>query len=572
MRRRAPTSFGLAVAVVLGGGAGCFDGLWLEGRPCQSDTDCGPQLFCSKGFCGGPQCPIDALPNGVCPCPGPSNWACAELAPATQRKIDVLLVLDDAGSSLWNDQTRMSAIGDAVLDSLDQTLADFRIGITTSDLGNPACGETTPPVGRLLFSSCRNRVWDFVDGDEDVRQDCFAACAHDMIVADPTPLDDEDEEGAAPRPWLEGNAGVANTGQIPPREALGCLIPQGIAGCEFGQPLEALHTALDRMEDPEDPGFGFLREDAHLLVLVVTDGVDCSAQDVSIFDPQGAKTFWGDPGAMQATQAVCWNAGVACSGGPGTYDDCAPTDLAADGSPADAAAGVLHSLSRYEARLAQVRADKLAVDPDLQVVVAGIAGVPEGYPNTPLVYADADAPFLDAYGIGPGCGSVDDAFAIPPVRVRALAQAFAPAKQAKGESNLASACAADPAPGLDPVRAILPVGLEPLCVEACVQDHVTSVPGVQPECEVAWIDDDTLVEIPHCGVSGGAPATVEDAPICYYELYGDQVTDECTGTGSNLQLGFLNGPGARPPGPIYASCEPSGDPARDCPDFAIDGG
>jgi hypothetical protein len=201
-----------------------------------------------------------------------------------------------------------------------------------------------------------------------------------------------------------------------------------------------------------------------------------------------------------------------------------------------------------------------------------MTGVPEAYPSDPIVYADADAAFVDAYGIGPGCGLVGGPFALPPVRLRAVAEAFAPTELDDDESNLSSACAKDPVRALDPIRAILPVGLEPLCVDACVRDHVESVPGVQPECEVAWVDDDTLVEIPHCGTVDGQPAITGDQTLCYYELYADQITEACTATGSNLQLGFLNGPGATPPGPIFASCEPSPTPGEECPDFELPAG
>lgn len=42
-----------AAWLVLGLGA-CFTGNFLSGQPCAADADCGPQLKCEQGFCGGP--------------------------------------------------------------------------------------------------------------------------------------------------------------------------------------------------------------------------------------------------------------------------------------------------------------------------------------------------------------------------------------------------------------------------------------------------------------------------------------------------------------------------------------
>src|SRR5690606_20250072 len=117
---------------------------------------------------------------------------------------------------------------------------------------------------------------------------------------------------AAPRPWIESYSGVGNLPSgIDTLEAFQCFAPQGISGCGWESPLEAMARALDNMQNPERPEHGFLRSDALLAVLIVTDEVDCSISpgmgDALFVD----KTFW--EGNLM-TSAACWNAGVACSG------------------------------------------------------------------------------------------------------------------------------------------------------------------------------------------------------------------------------------------------------------------
>ncbi|MCA9654581.1 MAG: hypothetical protein KC501_32000 [Myxococcales bacterium] len=66
-----------------------------------------------------------------------------------------------------------------------------------------------------------------------------------------------------------------------------------------------------------------------------------------------------------------------------------------------------------------------------------LGGGPADYPDGgDAVYADSPDPlFQDGFGIGPGCQSVD-IDALPPVRMREVAEAFAD----PGERNLYSPC------------------------------------------------------------------------------------------------------------------------------------
>src|SRR5690606_38756229 len=114
----------------------------------------------------------------------------------------------------------------------------------------------------------------------------------------------------------------------------------------------------------------------------------------SIFLPDGNKVFWSLPDEQTSpTSAVCWNAGVECTGGPGTYDDCHSVNLDVDGNAvSDGRAdqdAVMRPMSRYISLLQGLEQSKQQINPGQEVLVAAIAGVPMGYPNSNLVYQDS---------------------------------------------------------------------------------------------------------------------------------------------------------------------------------------
>src|SRR5690606_7549637 len=144
------------------------------------------------------------------------------------------------------------------------------------------------------------------------------------------------------------------------------------------------------MQNPERPEFGFLRPDALLAVLIVTDEVDCSFNPAFQAELFEADTFWAEA-APYATSAVCWNAGVECTG-DSPYADCVAVDRGVDGQPTtDPSAAVLYGVDRYVSALEGVAAAKTD---GREVLVSVIAGVPAGYNTGSVeqVFADSEDP------------------------------------------------------------------------------------------------------------------------------------------------------------------------------------
>jgi hypothetical protein len=66
-----------------------------------------------------------------------------------------------------------------------------------------------------------------------------------------------------------------------------CIATLGTEGCGFEQPLAAMEKALTVQVAPGGPDAGFLRDDAALAIVILSDENDCSAADTTMFDPEG---------------------------------------------------------------------------------------------------------------------------------------------------------------------------------------------------------------------------------------------------------------------------------------------
>lgn len=353
-------------------------------------------------------------------------------APAGPAKIDILFVMDNSGS-MGEEQAALAASIDGLVGGLEAVEGiSYRIGVTTTDMGNLWCGSTSPEDGGLVASSCRGRVGQFVFGGIPPADVTDVACTDicDLEALPITPTLVAGEVLPRERPWIEGGNGVTNLQGVGVGDALRCMLPQGVAGCGFEQPLAAVSRAIERSQTPGDPNFGFLRADAHLAIIVVTDETDCSLPEFewSIFLPPdmgGTQEFWTDPDATVPTSGVCWNAGVVCEGEGSPYESCRAANFSVDGDvDVPDAEAVLVPPQTYVDQLTAVLAQKRAVS-DASVFLYGVMGVPAGYPANPLVFAAAEDPEQQvSFGIGPGCEG-EAGRGTPPVRQLAVIESFA---------------------------------------------------------------------------------------------------------------------------------------------------
>ncbi len=496
------------------------------------------------------------------------------------RDVDVLFIIDNSGS-MAEEQARLAANFSSFIDVLEdpRVNADYRIAITTTDMGNPACTGGSAERGALVLSSCRDRVdqgdfiFEGVDPPVDAAYACTDLCTKTDAELQLLPTSTDKDGVDKPRPWIERIYGSTNLpAGVTTTEAFQCFGPQGISGCGFESPLESLVQATGRIADPDDPSYGFLRDNALLSIVILTDELDCSynPEFSSIFTNN--KVFWNDPGDPYATSAACWRAGVACDNPGPDYGDCAAENYDSSGLPgADPTDAVLLPMSRFIDQIQAIEDAKRTINADAEVFVSVIAGVPEGYPATPLIYSgDGDEGFIDLYGVAPGCSALAGGDALPPVRLREFAEALS----IDGEPNLFSICADDYSPALQAIAERMGDKIKPACIPGCVADSDPQTPLVEPTCTFYNTDPETkeVTEIPACTLQGGEWLPPAPATICHRVLTDDDdltpetdddLSDFCADVGANAELLLVNTGGTKPQ--TTYSCELAQDPMTTCP-------
>jgi hypothetical protein len=360
--------------------------------------------------------------------------------------VDILVVMDNSGT-MAREQARIGGAMAGLEAGLRARQLDVQIMFTTVDNGNPFCTPFEPKgydpsMGSPITTSCTNRLDDFTGlglNPEVVPEACTNTCPVAAApVGDPFVAFSEDGDNApdVPPTDIDGD----DVDDSPVAMTMACLAPQGINGCGYESPLETMLQALNPSATWNQGARPFLRPEATLAVVVVTDEADCSLEDFGAMNDESYYEIDPDSGMPMASSALCWNAGVECIGpdGEGEYD-CAP----ANGGP-------LYPLGRYTGLLINELRDTQGKD----VVMLGVVGVPsvtERADDSPfeaqaggvadLVYRDwlpsdiqpsDDAMGITAedkqfdFGIGPGCSQVggEEAQAVPPSRLRAVCESL----------------------------------------------------------------------------------------------------------------------------------------------------
>jgi hypothetical protein len=202
------------------------------------------------------------------------------------RDMDVLFVVDDAADH-GNYAAIASQVSDltASLTGIDGQLPSLHVGVVTTDLGVSA----TKGPGGAAVGACSGT------GKGGKLQKFASTATGDFLSAE--------------------RGGTKNfTGELA-TELAALTTPTATAGCEYGQPLEAMRQALNETVNP-----GFVRDDAQLQVIFLTNNDDCSLADAALL----ADATIADPALR------CFKAGVVCDPDdattPGKKRNCHPRE------------------------------------------------------------------------------------------------------------------------------------------------------------------------------------------------------------------------------------------------------
>ena len=251
--------------------------------------------------------------------PSPSADMALAAAFAAHDKVDILFMMDNSPGEPYKIET-ISRFPE-LMKMLDAAAgaghpASYHIGVVTSDLG---AGPYTLNQGQC-----------HPDGDNGVLHIAPMASPSGPPAQSCTTLN----LGGARYIDYDQRSGTSNVQGVPDvASAFNCIANDGDGGCGFEHQLESTYRALS---GTVAENAGFLRDDALLVVVFVTDEDDCSAPpDTDLFDPspEGVAKY----GVLHSFR--CTQFGVSCSTPPAplsgasmtTTDGCAPLDQANGG-------------------------------------------------------------------------------------------------------------------------------------------------------------------------------------------------------------------------------------------------
>jgi len=282
-----------------------------------------------------------------------------------------------------------------------------------------------------------------------------------------------------------------------------CIAQVGAVGCGFEAPLEAMKRALDRSR-PENAGF--LRDDANLAIVFLTDEDDCSVRDPSLFM---MPTLAAGPGDFRCQPLVAYDCDQPITLDPATYTGC---------KPHVSAGAYLQDPVFYAEFLHAIR-------PEQRIAVAAIIGDP-----TPTISTGPiTTPFDQTLALLPSCSATIDGnptIARPGIRLQSFVDQFGTA------GRTYSICQSDYSAALTDIGGLMKDMMRP-----CVADAIDTTdvdpdnPGLQLSCEVVTgVFNEVGTILPACHMLDATTPAQNEPPCWWFEL------DPTCGTPTNAVL------------------------------------
>jgi hypothetical protein len=386
------------------------------------------------------------------------------------RDLDLLFVIDNSGS-MRQEQDALAVGFNGFLNALEALVGyrpNLHVGVVSTDMG----------AGPYGIMGCEG------NGDGGV---LLASPTSECVP--PSGAFISDVEGP-------GGSRVTNySGSF--ADTFSCIARLGTDGCGFEQTLKSMRKALDG-SNPQNAGF--LREDANLAVLFLTDEDDCSAFDISMFDSSPEQDKIDSPLGF-LTSFRCFEFGVVCD-----LDAPRQTGPKANCRPRDDSE-YMEPVSSYVDFLLSLKSDPS------KIVVSALAG--DASPVA-VGLSNQDQPTLEPVCIG------EDGEADPAVRLGALIDALGPNSS---QDSICSSTSLGLAPLAEAIAASL--NAQP-CVAGEISDLDEGTDGLQYECRAELVEGGASTELAECD-----PGSSDDGP-CY--ALDDSPTCSSTPSGLSLRL------------------------------------
>jgi hypothetical protein len=412
----------------------------------------------------------------------PALWACTsrkleppEVSPqqtftkrfpqTINRDVDLLFLIDDSNSMKASQENLLDNFPEFMraLERFQGGLPNVHIAVISSDMGDGGTGGCTAGKGGIFQYAPRG------------------ACTATNLQAGAT--------------FIKNVGGQANySGNL--EDVFTCMAALGEGGCGFEHQFAAITRALGADgQPPPAENQGFLRDDAYLAIVLITNEDDCSAATGIPLFTDASSVLMSQLGPRINFRCNEW--GHICDGAAPnrnaptgavsdvvTYQNC----VSAEGN------GLLKTVAETAAQIKALKAD-----PAGQIVMAAITGPKGPYQ---VRWKAAQIPDTGPWPeIAHSCTSdFDGSYADPSVRVTELVEQFG------GNGALLSICDEDFTPALQVIAQKIEVLLKPPCIEGQIANKPdTSV----PDCTVVSHTRNgsaTVVDemVPRCADTGGA--------------------------------------------------------------------
>jgi len=406
-----------------------------------------------------------------------------------QRKFDILFLIDDSSEMSAAQATLRQSFARfvAALRASPAGVPDLHIAVVSSDMG----------AGDGSIATCNSTGG---------KQGIFQYTARGTCTS--TGL----QSGAT---YISESGSVTNySGNL--EDVLGCIAPLGQSGCGFEHQFAAITRALgvDGLGGPPAENQGFLRNDAYLVVILLTNEDDCSASPgdgpnnrIPLFDTTANTNMASLLGPPQNFR--CNEFGHLCTKGGGapmhpdrnapnldmtqrvTYDNCTSNDTE----------GYLLSAVDTANRI-----KSLKVDP-AQVLVAAITGPASPYavtwtaPRTTDTSCSTNGNPCPWPQMAHACTATNGSVADPGVRTADFVNQFG------ANGTVSSICDADFGPALEHLASQVAGTSAGPCISDPIADDPTRA-GYQPQCTADMFTSNgqggtTEQAVPACADNGG---------------------------------------------------------------------
>lgn len=374
------------------------------------------------------------------------------------RDVDMLFVIDTSGSTN-NKQQNFAQNFPAFMNALQMIpggLPNIRIAVINSDIG--AGGATTTNMCAGIGTGGKFSVVDSAGAN------CGIANGDQWIT--PTNL--------VPGRTLE--------------QVFACMATRAVVGCGYEHQLQAANVALHPRPDWNPMNAGFLRPEAYLAIIWLTDEDDCSAPETP------PDFFAGPPPAGFSDNGRCSFAGHLCNN--------APLPAMATSFPLSACLPNPNPTGLLP----------------VQQIVNDIQGLKPGHPEKIVVAAIAGWPSPGAEGaarytltggaavnLGPVCNVAGGG--TPALRIKSFLDSFP-------NSGLHTICQNNYAGALAAIGQLVGAVVGSPCLSQPLMDMDLMMPGMQPDCAITDKVGDVTTALPRCGTGPQPCWRVDPAPTC----------------------------------------------------------